>query len=390
VRTKEDASQSKELDEDEGERGADEDEEDESPKFFEPEDLVQLGTTAIDGAKIVAGAMGSGFNTVKNKWVEHKVGGRVVGAGWNALTCTVSHGWNTLSDVADFWVKDINDAEAEFYMEEEEVAKRRLEMEETAEIANQRAKAVTKETKFTTNDTSTSFSSTAIESNIPIVDSINELNIVTEQTLQAPETDQEEDECFVAQSSTTAPPVTNLNKEEVMEEKTSNDDHDNDNIKGEISHATRQHSEEGEDEKIIQISSSPTDIKCLYNSNPISIEKLSISSNNNNDEDKETISIIRTENNEDNNNKLCVDNDIKFDLSQLNCERLNNNILEKNHKEQNHINENCYISSNETVPPSEKVNNDDILHSSPIMGNSKSWVDLKELEQNQEEDWEIC
>jgi len=37
VRTKEDASQSKELDEDEGERGADEDEEDESPKFFEPE-----------------------------------------------------------------------------------------------------------------------------------------------------------------------------------------------------------------------------------------------------------------------------------------------------------------------------------------------------------------
>jgi hypothetical protein len=34
---------------------------------------VQLGATAYGGAKQVAGAVGYGLSTVKNKWIEHKV-----------------------------------------------------------------------------------------------------------------------------------------------------------------------------------------------------------------------------------------------------------------------------------------------------------------------------
>lgn len=116
----------------------DDEDDDESPKFFEPEDLIQLGTTALDGAKTVAGAVGSGLSTVK-----HQVGGRVVGAGWNALTCTVGRGWNTLSEAADFWlVKDINEAEAQFYMEEEATANR-LKMKQASAAATKRANDVT-------------------------------------------------------------------------------------------------------------------------------------------------------------------------------------------------------------------------------------------------------
>jgi hypothetical protein len=48
------------------------------------------------------------------------VGSRVAGASWNAITCTVGKGWSTLSEAADFWVKDIADAEAEFYHQENE------------------------------------------------------------------------------------------------------------------------------------------------------------------------------------------------------------------------------------------------------------------------------
>jgi hypothetical protein len=44
----------------------------------------------------------------------------VAGASWNAITCTVGKGWSTLSEAADFWVKDIADAEAEFYHQENE------------------------------------------------------------------------------------------------------------------------------------------------------------------------------------------------------------------------------------------------------------------------------
>ena len=59
------------------------------------------------------------------------------------MTCTVGRGWNTLSEAADFWlVKDINEAEAQFYMEEEATANR-LKMKQASAAATKRANDVT-------------------------------------------------------------------------------------------------------------------------------------------------------------------------------------------------------------------------------------------------------
>ncbi len=52
------------------------------------------------GVGAVAGVVGKGLKTVKNKWVEHQVGRRVVGAGWGAITCTFGRGLSTLADAA--------------------------------------------------------------------------------------------------------------------------------------------------------------------------------------------------------------------------------------------------------------------------------------------------
>jgi len=74
----------------------------ELPEFFEPEDIIQLGNSAMAGIKNVAGAFGGAVSTVKDKLAEHKVGKRVANVSWNAL----HRGWNTLTEAAEFWVND--------------------------------------------------------------------------------------------------------------------------------------------------------------------------------------------------------------------------------------------------------------------------------------------
>lgn len=89
--------------------------------FFE-KDLRQLGEHA---AGVVGGAVGV-VNAVKNTWTEHQVSRRAVDLGAGAFRCTIGQlrhtrhifhgaakGWNTLTDAADFWVKDLCDPSEE-------------------------------------------------------------------------------------------------------------------------------------------------------------------------------------------------------------------------------------------------------------------------------------
>jgi len=87
--------------EEDGQEHDEESKDDVDPDFFD-KDIADMKANAVKAVQ----AVGSGITAVKDAWVENRVGERAVNLGWNALRSTVGQGWSTITDAADFWIRD--------------------------------------------------------------------------------------------------------------------------------------------------------------------------------------------------------------------------------------------------------------------------------------------